>query len=51
MMLCFLAGSQVTHYCMNPLGDLDDVVNEKKAKLWQNYLQTKSNLQSETKNE
>lgn len=36
--LAFLLGSQLVHYYLKPMEGYQDLVEEKKSKLWQNYL-------------
>lgn len=40
--LAFIIGSQSVHYYLQPLKGYQDLVEEKKSQLWQNYLKDKS---------
>lgn len=38
--VAFLFGNQLVHYFMNPLGNVGKIAEEKKSKLWAEYLAT-----------
>lgn len=50
-LLAFFAGSQIVHLYMNPLKDFDNLVEEKKSKLWQEYLRKRAEVKQETNKE
>lgn len=40
--LSFIVGSQVVHHYFKPLNGIEELVQEKKSKLWQEYLEGRS---------
>ena len=38
----FVVGSQLVHYYLNPLGDINDLTAAKKSELWKNYLRNQT---------
>lgn len=40
-LLAFVAGNQLVHHFMNPLGDIDQIIQKKKSELWKNYLESR----------
>lgn len=36
--VAFIAGSQLVHYFMKPLADINELTAEKKSQLWRDYL-------------
>lgn len=46
--VAFAAGSQVVHAYLNPLKDFNKLVEEKKSKLWQEYLSQHPPTQSKS---
>lgn len=47
--LAFLAGSQLVHIYLNPLGDVQKLTEEKKSALWQEYLSEREKTKDKSK--
>lgn len=42
IVVAFITGNQIVHCYMDPLGNIQQLVDEKKHKLWQEYLKKES---------
>lgn len=45
-LFCFLIGNQIVHRYLNPLKGIEELAQEKKSKLWADYLSAR-NLKEE----